>query len=103
PCALDELPQMAPFDVIINAISAGLHGTMPDLPAHLFAASAAAYDMIYADKPTPFLAWAASAGVTRCRDGFGMLVEQAAESFHIWRGVRPQTGPVIERLRPAPA
>lgn len=99
-CALADLPPNGSFDVIINAISAGLKGTMPDLPDGLFAEQAAAYDMIYADKPTPFLAWAANRGVTRWRDGFGMLVEQAAESFYIWRGVRPHTTPVITQLRP---
>lgn len=102
-CGLTELPAQGAFDLVINAISAGLAGSMPPLPATLFAADAAAYDMIYADQPTPFLAWAAQQGVTRRRDGFGMLVEQAAESFFIWRGMRPQTAPVITRLRPGNA
>lgn len=101
-CALADAAAQAPFDIVINAISAGLDGAMPPLPDNLFTARAAAYDMLYANEPTPFLAWATAVGVTRCRDGFGMLVEQAAESFHIWRGVRPRTGPVIERLRPVP-
>src|SRR5699024_9752385 len=92
----------AGFDVVINAISAGLAGTMPALPNQLFATDAAAYDMIYADRPTPFLAWAEQCGVSRRRDGFGMLVEQAAESFHIWRGLRPATNAVIAQLRPTP-
>ncbi len=98
--ALADVGREKPFDLVINAISAGLQGDVPALPDELFAPNAAAYDMIYADTPTPFLRWAAGQGVGQLRDGFGMLVEQAAESFHIWRGVRPQTQPVIERLRP---
>lgn len=98
-CTLDAVARHEPFDVVINAISAGLSGTMPTLPATLFAADAAACDLIYADRPTPFLAWAASLGVSTRRDGFGMLVEQAAESFHVWRGIRPQTQPIITQLR----
>lgn len=99
-CALADAINSGPFDLVINAISSGLQGSMPDLPWGLFSADAAAYDMIYADEPTPFLSWAATQDVARRRDGFGMLVEQAAESFYIWRGVRPPTGPVIEQLRP---
>jgi shikimate dehydrogenase len=55
--------------------------------------------MVYGDRATPFLAAASSFGVTQLADGLGMLIEQAAESFHLWRGVRPQTAPVIEMLR----
>lgn len=99
-CALANAAANGPFDVVINAISAGLQGQMPALPGQLFATDAAAYDMIYADEATPFLRWAARQGITRYRDGFGMLVEQAAASFDIWRNQRPQTGVVIEQLRP---
>src|SRR5699024_7735872 len=98
-CTLADSAGNGPFDVVINAISAGLAGAMPPLPAGLLAADATAYDLIYADEPTPFLAWAAESGAVLCRDGFGMLVEQAAESFYIWRGIRPQTRPVIAQLR----
>ncbi|HLQ86320.1 MAG TPA: shikimate dehydrogenase [Salinisphaeraceae bacterium] len=101
--SLPDMAQLGPFDLVINAISAGLQGDMPELPAGLFAANAAAYDMIYADQPTPFLRWAAAQDVAQRRDGFGMLVEQAAESFHLWRGVRPHTQPVIAQLRPGAA
>jgi shikimate dehydrogenase len=101
-CGLAEAAEYGPFDLIINAISAGLHDEMPALPAGLFAGNAAAYDMIYADKPTPFLRWATAQNVARRRDGFGMLVEQAAESFYLWRSVRPQTIPLIKQLRPGP-
>jgi len=87
------------FDILINATSAGLDGAMPDLPAEVFATGALAYDMVYARR-TPFLDFARDRGA-RVSDGIGMLVEQAAESFLIWRGVRPQTAPVIAMLRSA--
>ena len=86
-----------PFDVVINATSAGLSEEMPLLPEEIFAPGAFAYDMVYG-RTTPFVAFARARGA-RAADGTGMLVEQAAESFFIWRGVRPETGPVIARLR----
>ena len=82
------------YDVIINATSAGLQDTMPDVPATVFGQGSLALDMVYADKPTAFMQFAAGQGA-RVRDGFGMLVEQAAESFSVWRGVRPETAPVF--------
>ncbi len=85
------------FDIVINATSAGLNDEMPALPAGVFADGALAYDMVYG-KRTPFLTFAAEQGAA-IFDGFGMLVEQAAESFLIWRGVRPDTAPVIAKLR----
>lgn len=85
------------FDIVINATSAGLEGAMPALPEGVFAAGALAYDMVYARR-TPFLEFARERGA-RVSDGTGMLVEQAAESFFIWRGVRPETKPVIRLLR----
>jgi shikimate dehydrogenase len=85
------------FDIVINATSAGLSGEMPELPKHIFAPGALAYDMVYG-RDTPFLAFARKAGA-RAVDGLGMLVEQAAESFFIWRGVHPGTAPVIALLR----
>ena len=87
----------APFDIVINATSAGLADAMPALPRGVFAPGALAYDMVYG-KRTPFMSFAAGCGA-RAADGLGMLVEQAAESFFIWRGVRPETKPVIARLR----
>lgn len=89
----------AQFDLVINATSAGLSDAMPHLPDSVFAAGALAYDMVYG-KTTPFLRFAQEHGA-RVADGTGMLVEQAAESFFIWRGVRPRTAPVIELLRMA--
>lgn len=87
------------FDVVINATSAGLAGEVPELPAGLFAPAALAYDMMYGDAETPFMRLAREAGAAHCADGLGMLVEQAAESFFLWRGVRPATGPVLADLR----
>jgi shikimate dehydrogenase len=87
------------FDIVINATSAGLNGEMPSLPQGIFARDALAYDMVYG-RNTPFLAFAREHGA-HAVDGLGMLVEQAAESFFIWRGVRPQTATVIEQLRGA--
>lgn len=92
----DEL-RGARFDVVINATSAGLNDEMPPLPDDIFAPGALAYDMVYG-KRTPFLGFARARGA-QVADGIGMLVEQAAESFFIWRGVRPRTAPVIARLR----
>lgn len=97
-CSLDGAPDDA--ELVINAISAGLTAdAMPAIDACVLTRARAVYDMIYADQPTPFLRWAAEHGVTAGRDGFGMLVEQAAESFALWRGVRPQTAPVMAALR----
>lgn len=89
----------AQFDLVINATSAGLANEMPPLPDTVFAKGALAYDMVYG-RATPFLKFAAGRDA-RAVDGLGMLVEQAAESFLIWRGVRPATQPVIEMLRKA--
>jgi shikimate dehydrogenase len=85
------------FDVAINATSAGLAQAAPALPPGLLREGMLAYDMVYG-RDTPFLAAARAAGARAC-DGLGMLVEQAAESFFLWRGIRPQTRPVLERLR----
>lgn len=89
------------FDAVINATSASLHGELPPLPDHLFNPGALAYDMMYGKGDTPFMAWARAHGADHIADGLGMLVEQAAESFYLWRGVHPDTRPVIEQLRAA--
>ena len=89
------------FDVVVNATSAGLKGDVAwPWPEGLFRESAFAYDMIYGDGGTTFVRWARAQGVARSADGIGMLIEQAAESFHLWRGVRPQTRAVFSLLRP---
>ena len=94
--ALDDLAGRA-FDLVINATSAGLSDAMPALPKGVFAPAALAYDMVYG-RLTPFMTFAGAEGA-RVADGLGMLVEQAAESFYIWRAVRPRTQPVIAALR----
>ncbi len=96
--AYSELPAH-PFDVVINATSSSLQGTVPPLPAGVFAPGSLAYDMMYGAQPTTFMLFAAAHGAHRTADGLGMLVEQAAESCYLWRGVRPHTAPVIELLR----
>ena len=87
------------FDVIINATASSLAGVPPPLPGGVFAPAAAAYDMMYGKGLTPFLEFAREQGVQQLADGLGMLVEQAAEAFFLWRGVRPETRAVIEQLR----
>jgi shikimate dehydrogenase len=87
------------FDLVINATSASLHGDLPPQPKGIFAAASLAYDMMYGKGHTPFLQFAQQQGAARLADGIGMLVEQAAESFFLWRGTRPETEPVIEMLR----
>jgi shikimate dehydrogenase len=92
-------PQLAgrEFDLVINATSAGLSDSELPLPPRLFAPRALAYDMVYG-RETPFMKQAHAAGC-RVADGLGMLVEQAAEAFFVWRAVRPATGPVLATLR----
>ncbi|OIO80879.1 MAG: shikimate dehydrogenase [Gallionellaceae bacterium CG1_02_56_997] len=92
----DELAGLQ-FDVVINATSAGLTDSEVPLPKGIFAPNALAYDMMYG-RETPFMAFARQQGA-EVADGLGMLVEQAAEAFYIWRGVRPDTKPVIAALR----
>ncbi|MDD2684903.1 MAG: shikimate dehydrogenase [Gallionella sp.] len=87
------------FDIVINATSSGLSNELPPLPETIFAPDALAYDMMYG-RETPFMAFARERGA-RVADGLGMLVEQAAEAFFIWRGVRPDTHAVLSRLRTA--
>ncbi len=89
----------SPFDVIINATSTGLSDTALPVPDTIFAKNCLAYDMMYG-RETPFMAQARAAGA-QVADGLGMLVEQAAEAFNIWRGIRPLTAPVIAQLRNA--
>ncbi|HEX4858621.1 MAG TPA: shikimate dehydrogenase [Usitatibacteraceae bacterium] len=86
------------FDVLINATSAGLQDAAPELPGGCIAPGAFAYDMVYGKGETPFMKRARAQGA-QAGDGLGMLVEQAAESFRIWRAVAPQTAPVIAALR----
>jgi shikimate dehydrogenase len=86
------------FDIVVNATSASMRGELPPLPRTAFAPGCLAYDLVYGRGLTPFLRVAREAGAGRVADGIGMLVEQAAEAFEWWRGVRPQTKPLIERM-----
>ncbi len=94
-CGFDAVD--TPFDLVINATAASLAGELPPLSPHIFTANTLAYDMMYG-RDTPFLSFARSHGAATA-DGLGMLVEQAAEAFYVWRGVRPDTAPVIASLR----
>ena len=87
-----------PYDLIINATSASLHGEMPDMPVGLVGEETICYDMAYGRGHTPFTLWAKSLHAARTTKGWGMLVEQAAESFLLWRGIRPDTQPVLQAL-----
>jgi shikimate dehydrogenase len=87
----DEVAALPPYDLLINATSAGLRGETPPFPAALVGPDSFCYDLVYGAGDTPFVAWAKSHGAARAVQGWGMLVEQAAESFAIWRGVRPDT------------
>jgi len=87
-----------PYDLIINGTSAGLSGEMPALPPGLVGADTVCYDMAYGRGQTPFTRWAQSLHAARVKKGWGMLVEQAAAAFALWRGVRPDTRPVLEAL-----
>jgi len=97
-CEFSELKNKQ-FDIIINGTSASLSGELPPLPENLFSKNACAYDMMYAKEPTVFMQWSKQQGAKLILDGLGMLVEQAAESFYIWRGVRPETRDVIRMIK----
>lgn len=103
-CAYHDLPGQT-FDLVINATSASLSGELPPLPAgtsaSVFAPGSFAYDMMYGQGSTLFLAFAQAQGAAHLADGLGMLVEQAAEAFFVWRGIRPAGAPVMALLRGA--
>ena len=96
---LEEASQPGGWDLVINASSSSLGDTPPDLPRGLYAPGGWAYDMMYGSKPTPFMQQAQQDGASGISDGLGMLVGQAAESFLIWHGVRPEIAPVLTELR----
>jgi shikimate dehydrogenase len=93
-----ELADLAPADFLINATSAGLKGEAPPFPASLVGPQTFCYDLVYGSNDTPFVVWAKTHGAARAVHGWGMLVEQAAESFAIWRGVRPDTKPLLKQI-----
>ena len=95
-CGFDEVA--GPYDIVINATSSSLSAEMPPVPASAFARGTLALDMMYGSAPSPFMVFAAGQGAAT-RDGLGMLVEQAAEAFAVWRGVRPETRDVFTQLR----
>ncbi|MBK1872492.1 shikimate dehydrogenase [Marinobacter sp. 1-3A] len=96
-CGFNEPDQS--FDLIINGTSASLQGDLPPLNENVIAADTVVYDMMYSLQTTTFNQWALDNGAVRVFDGLGMLIEQAAESFRVWRGVQPATAPVIDVLR----
>jgi len=88
------------FDVIINATAASLQGEVPPLPDGILNSNASCYDMMYSDTDTAFISWAKQHGANKTIDGLGMLIEQAAEAFRLWRSVKPDTQSAIKLLRP---
>jgi len=96
-CSFSEV-RGPPYDIIINATSASLQGEMPEMPVGLVGEESVCYDMAYGRGHTPFTLWAKSLHAARTTKGWGMLVEQAAESFLLWRGIRPETQPVLQAL-----
>jgi shikimate dehydrogenase len=97
-CAFGRLENHR-FDLVVNATSASLRGEVPLIPIGVVDSMTVCYDMAYGIGDTPFVAWARRLGAGRAEQGWGMLVEQAAEAFELWRGVRPDTRPVLEALR----
>ena len=97
-CRFNLVPVAEEYDLIINATSAGVRGETPPYPESALSERTFCYDLSYGLKPTPFSVWAREHGAARSVMGWGMLVEQAAESFHIWRGVRPDTAPVLKQM-----
>ncbi|MEL7537129.1 MAG: shikimate dehydrogenase [Pseudomonadota bacterium] len=93
----DDLGSHASFDVVVNATAAGLSGERPVFPASIIASKTRCYDLAYGRSSKPFLDWARRIGAAETASGWGMLVEQAAESFYVWRGVQPDTSDVISR------
>ncbi len=96
-CGYDALDK-SQFDLILNATSASLTGKLPPLNDNLLASDGSCYDLAYANQATPFVIWGLKQGAVKSLDGLGMLVEQAAEAFYIWRGVRPETANIIKLL-----
>lgn len=97
-CPLPALAGCDPFDVVVNATSLGIHTSALPFPPSCLGAETFAYDLVYSPQTTPFVDWAVRHGAGKAVQGWGMLVEQAAESFAIWRGVRPDTAPVLKSV-----
>jgi shikimate dehydrogenase len=105
-CGFDSITPSTTFDLVLNATSASLQDTIPPIPAHVVGPATLCYDMAYGKGDTAFTRWAKDAGAGRAETGWGMLVEQAAESFLLWRGIKPKTQQVIAAVksgsRPSP-
>jgi shikimate dehydrogenase len=99
PCGFDAISTTGTFDLILNATSASLQDTIPPIPPSVIGPTTLCYDMAYGKGDTAFTRWAKSAGAGRAETGWGMLVEQAAEAFYLWRGVKPDTKPVLEAVK----
>jgi shikimate dehydrogenase len=97
--SFEELQGLPAFDVLVNASAAGLRGEATPFPGSLVSPTSFCYDMVYSRKDTPFVTWAREHGARQVAQGWGMLVEQAAESFYIWRGVMPVTAPILKQLQ----
>lgn len=98
-CRFQDVNSLPVYDLVINATSAGVKGEMPPYPEQAIHPNTICYDLSYGLTPTPFSLWAIEHGAAKSVMGWGMLVEQAAESFHIWRGVRPDTAPVLKQMK----
>ncbi len=97
-CPFSTVPVTEPYDLVINATSASARGEIPPYPEAVISVATFCYDLSYALSPTPFVTWARDRGCAQAVMGWGMLVEQAAESFHIWRDVMPDTAPVLKQM-----
>jgi len=97
-CRFQDVHSLPVYDLVINATSAGVKGEMPPYPEQAIHPNTICYDLSYGLTPTPFSLWAIEHGAAKSVMGWGMLVEQAAESFHIWRGIRPDTASVLKQL-----
>ncbi len=98
-CGFDAISTSGTFDLILNATSASLQDTIPPIPPSVIGPATLCYDMAYGKGDTAFTRWAKNAGAGRAETGWGMLVEQAAEAFHLWRGIKPDTKPVLEAVK----
>ena len=98
-CSFDDIPVDTKYDLILNATSAGFKGETPPYPEDAVSPETFCYDLSYGLTPTPFSIWAREHGAAKSVMGWGMLVEQAAESFNIWRKVRPDTAPVLKQMK----
>jgi shikimate dehydrogenase len=98
-CGFDAITSTGHFDLVLNATSASLQETIPPVPPPVIGPTTLCYDMAYGKGDTVFTRWAKNAGAGRAETGWGMLIEQAAESFFLWRGIKPDTKPVLDAVK----